>query len=146
MLWLARFCRDKGPELAIEACRDAGLPLVLAGKCNEPTEWQYLDEVVQPLLGPGRRAGRSTATGQTTSELLAAARCLIMPIRWEEPFGMVMIEAMAQGTPVVALNRGAVPEVVRTARTGFICDGRIELPDALQRRPGSSTRPTAWRT
>jgi glycosyltransferase involved in cell wall biosynthesis len=132
VLWLARFCRDKGPELAIRACREAGLPLVLAGKCNEPSEQQYFAEVVKPLLGPDVEV---VVNGDRprTSELLAAARCLIMPITWEEPFGMVMIEAMAQGTPVVALNRGAVPEIVEHGRTGFICQHPDQLPDALTR-------------
>jgi glycosyltransferase involved in cell wall biosynthesis len=132
VLWLARFCRDKAPELAIAACRAAGLPLVLAGKCNEPTEQRYLDEVVRPLLGPDVELVLN-GDRQRTSRLLAEARCLIMPITWEEPFGMVMIEAMAQGTPVVALNRGAVPEVVVDGRTGFICDQVDELPEALHR-------------
>jgi glycosyltransferase involved in cell wall biosynthesis len=130
VLWLARFCPDKAPEVAIEACRAVGLPLVLAGKCQEPIEHRHLDEVVRPMLGPdvelvvnGQR--------QLTSDLVAAARCLVMPIRWDEPFGMVMIEALAQGVPVVAFNRGAVPEVVRHGVTGFICERPEELPAAL---------------
>jgi len=132
VLWLARFCPDKGPDLAIEACRAAGLPLVLAGKCNESEEKRYLDETVRPLVADdvelvlnGDRA--------TTQRLLERARCLIMPIRWHEPFGMVMIEAMATGTPVVALRRGSVPEIVRPGVTGIICDDPTELPDALIR-------------
>ncbi|HWH00606.1 MAG TPA: glycosyltransferase family 4 protein [Pilimelia sp.] len=132
VLWLARFCADKGPELAIAACREAGLPLVLAGKCNEENEKRYLDEVVNPLLGPDVELVVN-GDRQTTSELLRRARCLIMPITWEEPFGMVMIEAMALGTPVVALNRGAVPEVVKHGRTGFVCERPEQLPDALRR-------------
>ena len=70
---------------------------------------------------------------QTTDRLLTTARCLIMPVRWDEPFGMVMIEAMASGTPVVALRRGSIPEVVRHGSTGWICDDPAELPDALRR-------------
>jgi glycosyltransferase involved in cell wall biosynthesis len=132
VLWLARFCRDKGPELAIAACRQAGLPLVLAGKCNEPAEKQYFDQVVKPLLGPDVEVVLNGDRARTT-ELLTSARCLIMPIAWEEPFGMVMIEAMAQGTPVVALDRGAVPEVVEHGRTGFLCQRPDQLPEALSR-------------
>jgi glycosyltransferase involved in cell wall biosynthesis len=132
VLWLARFCRDKGPELAIRACREAGLPLVLAGKCNEPAEWRYFDEIVKPLLGPDVEVVLN-GDRQHTSELLGAARCLIMPITWDEPFGMVMIEAMARGAPVVAVNRGAVPEIVQHGRTGFLCDRMEELPEALSR-------------
>jgi glycosyltransferase involved in cell wall biosynthesis len=66
-----------------------------------------------------------------TDELIRSARCLIMPIRWDEPFGMVMIEAMAQGVPVVAFNRGAVPEVVQHGVTGYICERADQLPEAL---------------
>jgi glycosyltransferase involved in cell wall biosynthesis len=130
--WLARFSPDKGPDLAIQACREAGLPLVLAGKCNEPSEVVYLEEVIRPMIGDdvelivnGDRA--------TTNRLLTEARCLIMPIRWHEPFGMVMIEAMASGTPVVAMRRGSVPEIVRHGTTGWICDDPAELPEALRR-------------
>jgi glycosyltransferase involved in cell wall biosynthesis len=132
VLWLGRFSPDKGPDLAIESCRAAGLPLVLAGKCVEASEKRYLDEVIRPMLGSDVElivnAGR-----ETTDRLLTAARCLIMPIRWPEPFGMVMIEAMASGTPVVAMRRGSVPEVVREGVTGLICDDPSELPAALLR-------------
>ena len=69
----------------------------------------------------------------TTARLLARARCVIVPVRWREPFGMVMVEAMASGRPVVALRRGAVPEIVRHGVTGWICDDPAELPDALHR-------------
>jgi glycosyltransferase involved in cell wall biosynthesis len=130
VLWLARFCPDKGPDLAIQACREAGLPLVLVGKCNEAAEKRYLDEKIRPLLGDDVELVLN-ADRATTKGLLSAARCLIMPIRWQEPFGMVMIEAMASGTPVVALRRGSVPELVRDGITGFICDEPDELPGAL---------------
>ena len=132
VLWLARFTPDKGPDLAIEACRTAGLPLVLAGKCNEPEEQEYLDTKIRPMLGSGVELVLN-ADRATTLELLTAARSLIMPIRWHEPFGMVMIEAMASGTPVVALRRGSVPEVVEHGRTGWICDEPAELPAWLTR-------------
>jgi glycosyltransferase involved in cell wall biosynthesis len=132
VLWLGRFSEEKGPDLAIAACRAAGLRLVLAGKRNEPAEEAYFDETVAPMLYDGvevvMNAGR-----QRTEELLHSARCLLLPIRWEEPFGMVMVEAMAVGTPVVALNRGAVPEVVVPGATGFVCEEPDELPEALHR-------------
>jgi glycosyltransferase involved in cell wall biosynthesis len=132
VLWLARMCPDKGPDLAIQACRAAGLPLVLAGKCTEPDERRYLDAVVRPQLGDDVELVLN-ADRSTVGRLLSEARCLIMPIRWQEPFGMAMIEAMAAGRPVVALRRGSVPEIVEHGVTGWICDHPDELPDALHR-------------
>lgn len=131
VLWLARFSPDKGPDVAIRACRAAGLPLLLAGKCNEPAERRYYDEVVAPMLGDDVEVVRN-ADRESTLRMLLDARCLIMPIQWDEPFGMVMVEAMATGTPVVALARGAVPELVTTGVTGLVCEGPEELPAALR--------------
>jgi glycosyltransferase involved in cell wall biosynthesis len=130
VLWLARFNSDKGPDLAIEACQKAGLPLVLAGKCQEQVEKQYFDEVIKPMLTDDVEVLMNPKR-QRCEELLLDAPCLLLPIRWEEPFGMVFVEAMATGTPVVALNRGSVPEVVCHGRTGLICDEPDELPEAL---------------
>jgi len=129
-LWLARFCPDKAPELAVKACREAGIPLVLAGKCSEEAERSYLADVVRPLIGPEVEVVLN-ADRQRVLQLLAGARCLLLPLRWAEPFGMVMIEAMACGTPVVALDSGSVSEVVRSGVTGLICDDEAELPAAL---------------
>ncbi len=131
VLWLARFSPDKGPDLAIQACRAARLPLVLAGKCTEPGEQRYLRDTIVPMLGPDTELVLNADRRRVTT-LLRSARCLIMPIRWQEPFGMVMVEAMAEGVPVVALNRGAVPEIVHSGVTGLICQEPDELPDALR--------------
>ncbi|MEV4758309.1 glycosyltransferase family 4 protein [Micromonospora sp. NPDC049559] len=131
VLWLARFSADKGPDLAIRSCRAAGLPLVLAGKLDDPLEKRYFAEVVEPMLGPDVRVVRNPDR-ETCLELLLAARSMVLPIRWEEPFGMVMLEAMATGTPVVALDRGAVPELIRSGVTGVVCRDPAELPDALR--------------
>ncbi|MFC4106982.1 glycosyltransferase family 4 protein [Micromonospora zhanjiangensis] len=134
VLWLARFVAAKGPDLAVHACRAAGLPLVLAGKCADDEERQYFDEVIRPMLGPDVTAILNPDRAACL-DLLLAARCLVMPIRWEEPFGMVMIEAMATGTPVVALNRGAVPELLNHGETGFICAEPSEMAAALRDTP-----------
>jgi glycosyltransferase involved in cell wall biosynthesis len=130
VLWLGRFDPEKGPDLAIAACRAAKLPLVLAGKCNQSTEWRYLDKVIKPQLGPDVELVLNADRRRTTA-LLADAQSLLMSIRWEEPFGMVMIESMALGTPVVALRRGSVPEIVVDGRTGIICSDESQLPDGL---------------
>lgn len=117
---------------------------MLAGKCNEPAERRYYDEVIRPMLGPDVTVVLD-ADRKAVLRLLVEARCLVMPIQWEEPFGIVMLEAMATGTPVVALNRGAVPELVRPGVSGLICQRSDELPAACGGL-WSSTRRTAWRT
>lgn len=130
VLWLGRFDPEKGPDLAIEACRKANLPLVLAGKCNQKDEWRYLDDVIRPMLGPDVELVLNADRARTEA-LTYDAQSLLLPIRWEEPFGMVLIEAMAKGTPVVAMRRGAVPEVVLHGRTGLVCADETDLPEAL---------------
>jgi hypothetical protein len=135
VVWLGRFDPDKGPDLAIDACRAAGLRLVLVGRRNPGPEERFYATAIAPRLGRPIEAmvnvGRATALRR-----LAAARCLLLPLRWREPFGMVMIEAMALGVPVVALRRGAVPEIVADGVTGVICDTADGLPDALVRVAG----------
>ncbi|HYN97532.1 MAG TPA: glycosyltransferase family 4 protein [Pilimelia sp.] len=131
-LFLGRFHPHKAPHLALDAAHEAGLPLVLAGKCAEPVEKEYFERAIRPRLTADDRVF-GVADAAAKRELLAGARCLLFPVQWEEPFGMVMIEAMACGTPVVALRAGAVPEVVVDGVTGFILDDPAELAGALGR-------------
>ncbi|WP_422615788.1 glycosyltransferase family 4 protein [Nocardia jejuensis] len=131
-LFLGRYAPYKGPDLALRAAHEAGIRLILAGKCNEPPEKKYFAEHVRPLLTPADDVfGEADATAKR--QLLAGAQCLLFPISWEEPFGIVMLEAMVCGTPVVALRGGAVSEVVEHGVTGFICDHPDELPEAIAR-------------
>lgn len=130
-LFLGRSCPEKGIRYAIEAAGEAGLPLVIAAKCREPDEIDYFRREVEPRLRPGVE-WLGEVGGERKLELLAAARCLIFPVCWDEPFGLVMAEAMACGTPVIALRRGSIPEVVTHGATGYICDRPAELPDALR--------------
>ena len=103
---------------------------VLAGKCSEPVEREYFRTEVEPRLGPGvELLGVADAT--TKRDLLSRARCLLFPICWDEPFGLVMVEALACGTPVVALRWGAVPEVVDDGVTGIVVDKEEDLVDAV---------------
>jgi glycosyltransferase involved in cell wall biosynthesis len=129
-LFLGRYHPHKAPHLALDAAHAAGMRLVLAGKCAEPFEREYFEQQIRPRLTPNDHVfGLADATQKR--ELLVNARCLLFPVQWEEPFGMVMIEAMACGTPVVALRAGAVPEVVVHGVTGTICEHPDELPDAI---------------
>lgn len=132
LLWLGRFSPAKGAHLAIDTARAAGLPIVLAGKLNEQAEQAYFDEAVRPRLGPGV-SYVGPADAATKRELYCGASALLFPICWDEPFGLVMVEAMACGTPVVALSRGSVPEVVEDGVTGFAVDHPGALVDAVRR-------------
>ncbi|WP_051406880.1 glycosyltransferase family 4 protein [Nocardia sp. CNY236] len=130
-LFLGRFNECKAPHLALEAAHAAGIPLVLAGKCSERPELAYFEEKVRPLLTDNDHLF-GLADASAKRKLLANARCLLFPIRWEEPFGMVMIESMVCGTPVVALRGGAVSEVIVEGVTGRVCDDPAELPAAIE--------------
>ncbi|WP_412543049.1 glycosyltransferase family 4 protein [Longispora sp. K20-0274] len=131
-LFLGRFHPDKAPHLALEAAHAANLPLVMAGKCSEPAERDYFQREIAPRMRD-RDTMFGVADATAKRELLAGARCLLFSSQWEEPFGMVMIEAMACGTPVVALRAGAVPEVVVDGVTGFVCDDPNQLAAAVGR-------------
>ena len=131
VLWLGRLSPDKGAHLAIEAARAAGRRILLVGRRTEPAERAYFRERIEPLLGPGVEY-LGEADERLKSDLFSRARCLVFPLLWDEPFGMVMIEAMACGTPVVALRRGAAPEIVVDGVTGYIRDTPEELPAAIE--------------
>ena len=130
VLFIGRFNPEKGVHLAIDAARRAGRRIVVAGKLNEPAERAYFDSHVAPRLGPGvEYVGEADAA--TKRELYAGAESVLFPACWEEPFGLVMVEAMAAGTPVVALRRGSVPEVVAHGASGVIVDDPSDLPAAI---------------
>jgi glycosyltransferase involved in cell wall biosynthesis len=130
-LFLGRMTPDKGAHIAIDVARRAGWRLLIAAKLNERAEQAYFDEQIQPRLDD-RVEWLGEADGQRKTELLGGARCLLSPLQWEEPFGLVMIEAMACGTPVVTLRRGSVPEIVTDGVTGIVRDDPADLPAALE--------------
>jgi glycosyltransferase involved in cell wall biosynthesis len=119
LLFLGRTHPDKGADRAVEAARAAGLPLVMAVKIAEAVEETHWRREVEPLLPHGTRV-LGEVSHKEKAELLAGARAVLFPIDWHEPFGLVMTEAMACGTPVLATPRGAVPEVVEDGVTGFV--------------------------
>ncbi len=131
LLFLGRMSPDKGAHRAVAVAMEAGLPLKLAGKMREPKERDYFAEFVEPHLGDGIEWLGEVSHGQKV-ELLQHARATLFPIEWEEPFGLVMIESMACGTPVIATSRGAVPEVIEHGRSGVIVDDYRIIPAALE--------------
>lgn len=130
LVWLGRLSPDKAAHLAIDVARKAGRRIVLVGKCSEPDEQAYFDAEVEPRLGPDvHYYGEIDADKKY--DLLGRAAAFVFPLQWEEPFGMVLIEAMACGTPVLSLARGAVPEVVVDGVTGYVRHQADELVAAL---------------
>jgi len=132
LLFLGRFSPDKGAHRAIAVAMELGLPLKMAGKNREPKERQYFGEYVEPHLGNGIEYLGEVTHGEKV-ELLQDARATLFPIEWEEPFGLVMIESMACGTPVIATRHGAVPEVIEDGRNGVIVESFREMAEALDR-------------
>jgi glycosyltransferase involved in cell wall biosynthesis len=125
-LFLGRMAPDKGAHRAIEVARKAGLRLLMAAKMREPWEIRYFTEMVEPLLGPDA-VYLGEVPHEQKLELLDGASALLFPIRWNEPFGLVMLEAMATGTPVLALPGGAVREVIADGISGYVCSTLAEL-------------------
>ena len=121
LLFLGRINREKGPELAVDAAKRTGRKLVMCVKMAEDLEKQYWKEVVEPrLTGDEEMIGEITV--QEKGELLARASAVLFPIQWPEPFGLVMAEANACGTPVISFRNGAAPEVIADGKTGFLVD------------------------
>jgi glycosyltransferase involved in cell wall biosynthesis len=126
LVFLGRMTPDKGAHRAIEVARHAGRRLRIAAKCREPAEHDYFRRYVEPELDDQIQYLGEVDHEQRT-ELLCGARALLFPIDWEEPFGLAMIEAMACGTPVIATNRGSVPEIVTDGRTGIVTETLDEM-------------------
>jgi glycosyltransferase involved in cell wall biosynthesis len=131
-LFMGRMIADKGAHTACEAARRLGARLILAGKVNEEPERQYFAEQIEPYLSD-RIFYRGEVDHDVKTELYRRAKCTLFPIQWPEPFGLVMIESMAAGTPVVAFRQGSVPEVIEHGRTGFIVDTLDEMVEAARR-------------
>jgi glycosyltransferase involved in cell wall biosynthesis len=132
LFFLGRADEEKAPHLAIQAARRAGRRLVMCVTTKNERERSYWAEMVEPLLDDDVEV-RGECDQEQKAELLARARALLFPIQWPEPFGLVMTEAMACGTPVVAWRNGSVPEVVADGETGFIVDSVDEMAAAVDR-------------
>ncbi|HEY0125663.1 MAG TPA: glycosyltransferase [Blastococcus sp.] len=153
VLLLARLCALKGVDTALRSCRDAGLPLVLAGPVagmpdaaalaaaladprspvHTHPDLPWFTEHVQPLLDDDRARWIGTVAGSEKDRLVREARALLFPVRWEEPGGTAVCESLAAGTPVVAMARGCLPSLVEHGRTGFLATDEAGFTAALGR-------------
>ncbi|HET6439896.1 MAG TPA: glycosyltransferase family 4 protein [Anaeromyxobacter sp.] len=131
--FLGRLSRSKAPDLAVEAARRAGMKLVVAGKAHagdDSPSWK--EELARSLALPHVR-WLGSADLSAKRRLFARSRALLVPLRWEEPFGLVMLESLLAGCPVVAMPRGAAPEIVEDGRTGFLAGTVREMAAGLRR-------------
>ena len=143
LVYIGRANPDKGPAEAIEIARRAGVPLHMILKRSEPAEREYFEQVVQPMLGDDIDLYENVSH-ETKVDLLGRSCAMVFPIRWPEPFGLVMVEAMACGTPVVTTNWGAAPELVADGVTGYRRDITDDLVEAVGLARGLS--PVACRS
>jgi glycosyltransferase involved in cell wall biosynthesis len=139
LLWIGRMTAEKGPHRAIAAARAAGVPLVLAGVI-QPGQQAFFDGEVAPHIDGERVRFVGEVDGSVKRSLFAGARALLMPIRWEEPFGMVMVEALACGTPVIAFPEGAARELVLDGKTGFLVEDEPAMGAAVAQLPRIAAR------
>lgn len=131
-VFLGRMAPEKGARRAALIAREAGWRLVIAAKMREPAERRYFEEEVRPLLGDGVEMAGEVGWDRKLA-LLGGAAALINPIRWPEPFGLVMAEALACGTPVLAFAEGAATEIVDHGVTGFLCADEADMVACLGR-------------
>jgi glycosyltransferase involved in cell wall biosynthesis len=143
LLFVGRISPEKRPEVAVEVAREAKLPLVMVIKRSEPAERAYFDEVVAPRLSEDVVV-LDQPPHEVKVDLMGRARALLFPIDWPEPFGLVMTEAMACGTPIITRPLGAAPEIVIDGVTGFLCSTQREMVDAVS--AATTLRPEDCRT
>ncbi|MFP3940023.1 MAG: glycosyltransferase family 4 protein [Thermoanaerobaculia bacterium] len=132
LLFIGRISPEKRPDRAIEIARRAGLPLKIASKVD-PADRLYFETTIAPLMEQPHVESFGEVAGPAKDRLLGGARALLFPIDWPEPFGLVMIEALACGTPVVAWNEGSVPEILTDGVDGFVVESVEEAVRAVAR-------------
>jgi glycosyltransferase involved in cell wall biosynthesis len=130
LLWIGRMDDTKGAHRAIAVAQKTDMPLILAGPV-QPGQEEYFETEVRPHVDGERIRYVDEVGGRRKQELFAHAEALLMPIRWAEPFGIVMVEAMACGTPVIAFREGAANDLVRDGVNGFLVDDERAMADAL---------------
>jgi glycosyltransferase involved in cell wall biosynthesis len=137
MAFLGRISPEKGPHLAIEIAKATGIPLKMAGKVD-PFDVEYFEEQIKPQIDGELIQFLGEADHFMKNDLMGRAFVTLFPITWREPFGLVTIESMAAGTPVIAMNLGSVPEVVADGVSGYICNTVAECIEAVAKVPALS--------
>lgn len=132
LVYLGRSNPDKGPAQAVEVARRSGMPMRMMVKKSEPFERDYWEAEVAPLLTDDVEVHENVPHA-VKADLLGRARAMVFPIQWPEPFGLVMIEAMACGTPVITAPLGAAPELVVDGETGFLRDSIDDMAECVAR-------------
>jgi glycosyltransferase involved in cell wall biosynthesis len=138
--FLGRMSPEKGPVQAIRIAKRAGVKLVMAAKVDA-VDRAFFEKEVEPLIDGEQIRFIGEVGHEEKNALLGGAKALLAPIQWEEPFGLFFVEAMVCGTPVVAMSRGSVPEIVVDGKTGFACGDEEEAVEAIG-RVGSLDRKT----
>jgi glycosyltransferase involved in cell wall biosynthesis len=134
LVFLSRVESIKGPHLAIEAAKRCGRKLIIAGNYGAtPADEEYWRTMILPQIDGEQIEYAGPVNDQQKNELLGRAAAMIVPIQWDEPFGIVFAEALACGTPVISCPRGALPEIVEEGRTGFLVESASDLPAAIGR-------------
>lgn len=134
LAFLGRISPEKRPDQAIEIAKRTGLPLRIAAKVD-PADQQYYRSEIEPLLDPPLVEFIGEISDAEKDDFIGNALALVCPYDWPEPFGLVLIEALACGTPVLAYRRGSIPEIIDDGITGFVCESLAEMAEAVERLP-----------
>ncbi len=132
LLFVGRISVEKGAHIAIEVATFLNIPLIIAAKLDR-ADREYFKEYIEPKLDDELIRWVGEVDTDTRNRLMSDAICLLHPVTWREPFGLTMIEAMACGCPVVAFNKGSIPEIIIDQKTGFIVNDVEEMIDAVKR-------------
>ena len=131
LAFLGRMSPEKGPHLAIEIAKRSGWKLKMAGKID-PVDVEYFETQIKPQIDGHQIQFLGEANHSQKSELMGNAVATLFPITWREPFGLVMVESMVVGTPVIAMALGSAPEIVAHGKTGFLCHSVEEAVAAIE--------------
>lgn len=134
LVFLGRIQSEKGTHIAIEVAKRTNKKLIIAGNIpKEKIHQNYFEEFIHPLIDDEQIKYIGPVNDQEKSNLLGKALAFLMPVTWDEPFGIVMAEALACGTPVIGFRKGAIPEIVSEGLDGFICDNLKEMVEAVNK-------------